>query len=374
MNKYKVTSIIVVLIIILSIIIYFLINNIKIDEIGIENKSDIIETKIISTYDSPKVPDGFKRIETSDASWELDENEKPKGWNSGLVIEDENGNQFIWVPCTIDGTNNTVKYSRYTLDYDSLVNQNEGVLVTNTLSELSETPYSQWYFYETDNVNDEISKSIKKYQGFYIGRYETGIENGTLNSKEITQKFNSYTGWENGNAVVKPNVYAWNYITKDKALEISNDFINNDSIKSSLITSYCWDTTIKWISNSIPDFATNSQNYGSLYNVKYPEEYNHSEKAQYIIENYISATTGTSNDKYKNIHDIAGNLKEFTTEIAKNTAYNKNPETSQKYCALRGEEVSIGQLPTFYSCNARTSFYSNVPTPFFGFRMVLYIK
>lgn len=38
----------------------------------------------VSTYNCPIVPEGFKKIETEFASWELEEG-IPKGWNKGLV-------------------------------------------------------------------------------------------------------------------------------------------------------------------------------------------------------------------------------------------------------------------------------------------------
>ena len=87
-----------------------------------ENKEQNSEelTKVISQYNNPVIPDGFKKVETDNASWNLDEQGNPKGWNDGLVIEDEKGNQFVWVPCTIDGINNTVKYSRYIVNNKDL--------------------------------------------------------------------------------------------------------------------------------------------------------------------------------------------------------------------------------------------------------------
>ena len=63
-----------------------------------------------SSYNNPIVPEGFKKIETDTASWEL-ENGIPKGWNSGLVIEDEIGNQFVWVPISDKEDLDLSKYS-----------------------------------------------------------------------------------------------------------------------------------------------------------------------------------------------------------------------------------------------------------------------
>jgi len=31
----------------------------------------------------------------------------------GLVIKDSVGNEFVWVPCTLDGANGTVQYAKW---------------------------------------------------------------------------------------------------------------------------------------------------------------------------------------------------------------------------------------------------------------------
>ena len=61
------------------------------------------------TYKNPIVPEGFNKINTDEAKWEdKDGDGNPDGWNEGLVIEDSNKNQFVWVP--VDG--DSIKYDR----------------------------------------------------------------------------------------------------------------------------------------------------------------------------------------------------------------------------------------------------------------------
>ena len=73
-------------------------NNILIDNNQI---NDNIQVEKVSTYNNPIVPEGFKKVETDFASWKL-ESGIPKGWNKGLVIEDDIGNQFVWVPVNLE--------------------------------------------------------------------------------------------------------------------------------------------------------------------------------------------------------------------------------------------------------------------------------
>lgn len=55
----------------------------------------------------------YLKVETESASWEL-ENGFPKGWNNGLVIEDEIGNQFVWIPNMKLTDEYLIKYYKYT--------------------------------------------------------------------------------------------------------------------------------------------------------------------------------------------------------------------------------------------------------------------
>ncbi len=103
-------SIILIILIIIGLFYYYKKSNIN---STIEKSA---ETELIEKYKNPIIPEGFKKVETNSASWELDTEGNPKGWNNGLVIEDEKGNQFVWIPCTLTGYNNTVQYSKYYVD------------------------------------------------------------------------------------------------------------------------------------------------------------------------------------------------------------------------------------------------------------------
>jgi hypothetical protein len=152
-------------------------------------------------YNNPIIPIGFKAVNTEDASW----NDVSTSWNNGLVIEDEIGNQFVWVP--VDGTN--VVYKRNYTD------RTEGTYVDHNLP---------------SGVTSENSQ-ITKYQGFYVARYELGkdISKGTLVVKGYQTEGNNLTGcYAGGTALV----------------------YNSETVKSGYITGIQWDTLMKWIENS----------------------------------------------------------------------------------------------------------------------------
>lgn len=344
-KKYILLVIIALIFIIITVSIYQLTLR------NVTHKNNNYEEELYN-YRNPVIPEGFHKLETDTASWEIDSDGIIKGWNDGLVIEDDIGNQFVWVPCTIDGNNETVKYSRYIIDNDILVTESDEKLYPSRINQNKSS-----YFVDNDPINEEIRKSIEKYQGFYIGRYETGIENGDL--LPITNNYDelSFSLWENGNPVVKSNSKVWNYITQKKAKEVSQNFISSKNIQSQLMTSFCFDTTIKWISNDIADFANNSQKYGNYENIEKDD-----------FENIL---TGTSNKyMYKNIYDIAGNMREFTTE----SNITNNTNIYSKLAVFRENYYFELTPDNTNSCFSRIGIPNNWYNIACSFRIILFIK
>ena len=138
----------IILFILIIIILSYLLNHKKdkTQEENIQNDAksspEIINTAIIepkTSYNNPIVPNGFHKVETDTASWELNEQCNPKCWDNGLVIEDNIGNQFVWIPV-------------------KKIKQNE----VNNVSKLPQ------------GIESEHVQS-KKHGGFYVARYEAGV-------------------------------------------------------------------------------------------------------------------------------------------------------------------------------------------------------
>lgn len=206
------------------------------------NLKDELKDRITNksgSYNKPYIPNGFSYVEGD--------------WNNGYVIQDEIGNEFVWIPCRIYINDEVLELKRYNF------NITDNLLINEC-------------FENIENVKDFI-ESVGKYEGFYIARFEAGKEEGKVVSKK--------------NAEVYTNI---NY---REALELSKNMYQKDGITSSLINSLAWDTTLKWIDNT-----TNSS-----YSIKgsYTASYNN------VIQR-------TGYDAINRIYDLSGNAWEWTTE------------------------------------------------------------
>jgi len=120
------------------------------------------------------------------------------------------------------------------------------------------------YVFTEDMPSIEIN-SIKRYGGFYIGRYEVGVDGATQDLSGYDQDSfkapsEEWTGWKNGKAVVQKDKQVWNYITRDMAKKIAEEmYSNNDVVESRLCSSYAWDTALKFIDRESGTYAINSQ-------------------------------------------------------------------------------------------------------------------
>ena len=125
-----------------------------------------------------------------------------------------------------------------------------------------------------------MSNSVKKYHGFYIGRYElTGTtENPTVKAGDVLTASSSEAG---------------NWYGLYKACQ--NVIKNNTDIKSTMIYGCQWDETMSWLNKCGYNTDTDSSSWG----------------------NYSGSPINTgSNTKYKanEIFDLAGNYYDWTQE------------------------------------------------------------
>lgn len=238
---------------------------------------------------------------------------------TGAVIEDEDGNQFVWVPVS--------DYNSYYRQY--FLNNGEEEKNKND----SETTLEDENIYDMNAYNDEFDDSIRTYKGFYIARYEAGKERS--NGKSIL--------------VSKPNVLPWTQIVWEEARKQSlKMYKENGSFQTDLVNSYAWDTICNWIRDC-------------GYNIDNSTEYG----------NYQNSANGTkkvmetaSNDRWKtnNIYDMAGNAWEYTTE--------EYGEHDKKHIGRGGDYLNDGDKYPI-SSRAASSDESNLDV---GFRVVLYLK
>ncbi len=248
----------------------------------------------------------------------------PKGFtykegtrDTGLVIQDEKGNEFVWVPAT---------GSTYVKDTSF-----KGVTPTgdNTLP---------------NGIKDETA-DVVKYGGFYIGRYEAGIP------EEDTSPSN-----ETGIPVSKKGATVWTKINYTNSKARAESMISNKYVQTGLITGKAWDTTCNWIKDSLSSI----NELASLKDSRYYGNYNNSLSPANENSGKIRTAGFSENWKVKNIYDLAGNVWEMTSE-----AYNSGFISRGGSYDFDGSVVPVSYRS--YDSVSNTSYT-------LGFRVRLYIK
>ena len=267
--------------------------------------------------------------------------------NKGLVISDSRGNEYVWISCTVDSSSNKLQYKRTEWGVEKDGTDNSRAIKDElTLKDIDVT-YSKT---DTDNgINEEISKeivaqinaekeSIKKYGGYYIGRYEVGKDNKT--------------------AVIKAEQEPYVNIKWSKAYELAKGIGGGEGATTYLCSSYSWDTAINFIQNTTgKNYATSIIGFNG--NWKSQEVKDSSGKVIKPVNTAQRLNTGLTT-ALCNIYDMGGNVGEFTTEL--------NPGTSETV-VLRGGNDN-GYSPAGY----RWDNYSGGAYSIYGFRATLFLK
>ena len=316
-------------------------------------------TTLEDTYGNQvKIPKGFKIA-----------NDSATDVTGGIVIEDATytntiGSQFVWIPVGT-GENAIKKANKETVDialgrYDFTKNSDRTITTSEYSGSYTEDTTAN---HNSDYKNaiakdiEEFKTSVKNNHGYYIGRYEAGVVD--YNSSVLTSNTNKETNWtgyigDNIKLVCKKEQQVWNYVTQNKASELSRDMYKSEAkVTSDLINSYAWDTAIVFIQKCGTE--SNSLTYSQTAGLSSTST---TVAPQTTGTNILNATKKV--DKQCNIFDMAGNCFEWTTETS---SYSGNP------CVFRGG----GCNSPFYYTSSRyldsTSYaYSNK-----SFRPLLYL-
>lgn len=324
--------------------------------------------------------------------------------STGLVISDKfgdddnnskGGNQFVWVPC--EGTN-TASYEKTN---DESIKNKFGLASSwarYSSNSINYNEYKDW----TDYGGDQ--KSVQKYGGFYVARYEAGVpKNATFYSNTDGAKYISEKSIieDDYKPVSKKNNQVWNQIYQKTAIILSERmYKESEAVKSQLIDSYAWDTILDWMTKEIPTIGDDSTGYGNYYNsgIKFTNslyaihQYGNDwiaastyKKGNGIATAYTELATGVTiasscnvKNKIKNIYDMAGNVWEWTTEVGNHSSewelLTKEQAENALYAVIRGG--SFYEKGFRYQVSFRHG-YNTISTGRgidAGFRVVLYIK
>ena len=263
-----------------------------------------------------EIPKGFK------VSDKQDENTKA----GGLVIIDEIGNEFVWVPVEFNSTNtdtneNGLDDGFETVFYRSAWNNNARTtgLDSRYVENASNDPTGRY---------EEMRMSVQNHKGFYVGRYEAGEkENGKTVSKRDKRPDKTYWASSMTNHT-------------DGAVGLCLNMYNDE--KYGVVSTMCygveWDAMLDFVKDEEHN-VTASANWGNYLDTEAEiwkitrteaqyykkdsdtEIFTWYDVIDYLNKNVVKLTTGANdNFKAKNIYDVAGNSYEWTMEASGNNA------------------------------------------------------
>lgn len=320
--------------------------------------------------------------------------------DDGLVIIDTNGNEWVWieVPKTIEvyptAGLNIIDFTAndYTKIYEDLENYVETYKDSDNKGTLPGT--DQWYDgcglqpSEYEAIKQKMLKSIYTNEGFFIGRYEVGIdEENTVRFCENGLSTEKPTN-VNETPVIKKNKVVYNWVTVSQAQKLSEKLAIGEKT-SSLIFGIQWDLVLKFIENkgeSTKDetdelinqtlIKLDSTKWGncsnSIFNItNIDAKYSANNGASYTAvpskgyqktNSSILLTTGaTDRNEIAGIYDFAGNVDEWTLE---KTTNNNVP------CNARGGNYTLNGYEYPSSCYGDCRISHSLGTV--GFRVALY--
>ena len=322
-------------------------------------------TKAVDTYGNKiTIPKGFKVLahgtEAGSATYTYSGDTIP-AVQDGIVIENgTDKNQFVWVPVgTIknkDNTTNTITLGRYS-DFTAIdgkytpaqsaenYNAETPITITSGSSSWNSKELSTFRDGSKSNGSENatarnlaefISTSLSN-GGYYIARFEASK---TKTTSKIYSKYNQKVLTD------KPQPEAAS-LAREMYGEVKE---NNELIYASdLVNSYAWDTAIIFIQTYSTE--TDASNYASQ-----------NKSASF-------ANTGINNDKYCNIWDMSGNVKEWTTE------YSTHSYASYWYpCVHRGGYYFADRGGAIYYTSYRGNNRTSDRSTSHGLRPLLYVK
>ena len=319
-----------------------------------------IENMQVTTADT-YLPTGFTQVEGTSLE-------------TGLTIQDSKGNQYVWV----EVPQSEEVYPISGLDIDKFTDEEyskiEKDLHTYT-SEYRDEGYEDEYYSDAATgltseqyyeLKKKMLKSIYQNRGFYVGKYETGIEDKAKTSGSATKPTEI--------PVIKPNVYPYNFVTCSQAQTLASGMVKSENYTSSLMFGVQWDLVLKYLETkgtAQADLKTDSTNWGNynnnLWNItnenskyNYGSNWTSGAYGKKNSNKSVLLSTGASDDFCKQgIYDLAGNVWEWTLEY--------NNDTDDPYSRRGGSAWNSNRVSTRNIHKLEQWYYVDL-----GFRIVIY--
>ena len=260
-----------------------------------EAKVDFVKekTKVEFSDGNVIIPEGFKIADVPASKVQ-----------NGVVIEDKDGNQFVWVPVAT-----IADYKRTAYSYNVATEETD--TATNSIKINYGSSNSDYF---TEALPEDEKISVERYKGFYIGRYEAGDKESTGTTKAT---FRTRSSGADNAVTIKADQVPYNYVTRAQAISLAEGFKDKQGYKATtkLVSSYAWDTTIAFIEKTVNNYGSSSPQGNYLdTSVTYKDitDENKSEKTKAENSSLLVATGQTT--PVCNIYDMGGNVAEWTTE------------------------------------------------------------
>ena len=259
-------------------------------------------------------------------------------------------NQFVWIPITEDFEGTYSGGTNYSEPTELMSNYSSSGAPYDSQATLDYLYGKNYYNYETDFAYDEhyaeMVESINKYNGFYIGRYETTIdENNEIGSKYNAEVLTGETILKDGtnpNITGSNNLYYYRWYGLYYA-ERNNSIIGNkDYLQTNMIWGQQWDAMIEY-------FDSRSINYSAFGDSSQGE----------IVNSGQSTNSSGEKDRIYNIYDLRTNEYEWTAEA--NKTYNRSGY---------GGYYNMGNSASFHFVGNYPAYVAN----YYSSRLTLYIK
>ena len=348
------------------------------DKTDSEYKESIVFENINTADTNPKeaLPSNIKEIVENDA-------------NKGIVIKDNNDNEWVWVEVP-----KTTAFSGLNIDTTSTLTAQNYADITKKMityagvyreggSEQSATWTDEWYDgcgltqQEYTNAYQSMLKYVYNYGGFWIGRYEAGIDGSITDlSKGRTSSSSRIVIGTSPKVISQKDAIPYTYTYCSEAQKLTNEMTPDSNYRTSLMFGIQWDLTCKFLEvksdltaddiNKVSKIWGNNSNVARTItsaNAKQSSNFGNSWTTinGYKSTNPIILSTGASDETKKmNIYDLCGNVWERTLE---KSSFTNLP------CTERGNDFINQYAVSYRYCDGIE--YANNNR---GFRPTLYKK